>query len=158
MTAEVVEGRLASTPAAAARLEQVPAPPRPARLRFALRRVDPLSVFKVLAGFSLVGVPVAVLALAGLWFLATRAGVVAGLDGFLGDLFQVEDFRIEGTRLLFVAALAGYVLALVITVVAVAAAAVYNAAARLSGGVSIKLVEETATPPEAVEPADEARP
>ena len=156
MTAEVVEGTLASTPAAPARLE--PAPPRPARLRFALRRVDPWSVFKVLAGFSLVGVPVAVLALAGLWFLASRAGVVTGVEGFLGDLFQVEDFHIEGTRLLFVAALAGYVLALAISVVAAAAAAVYNAAARLSGGVSVKLVEETATPPEAVEPVNEARP
>lgn len=168
MNAEVARDSLALTTGAASRpLPASPEGPEPsgdtqhprARRRasraWTVRGISPWSVLKFSAVFSLLVVPLALAAAAGLWLVASSAGMIAGLEDFLGELLAVRDFRLEPVRLLGLGALVAYGLALVATLVALAAVVLYNTAARLGAGVQVRLVEPEAEKAEPIRPAGE---
>ncbi|HUF83131.1 MAG TPA: DUF3566 domain-containing protein [Acidimicrobiia bacterium] len=119
------------------------------------RRVQDLkltSVARVSACFYLCGLVVAMVAAVVLWMVASVVGVVAELESFIDDL-GFEGFQFLSGTLLWAGLLIGLAVTVILTVLTVVAAALYNLFADLVGGLEITLApvvvdEPPATPVE----------
>ncbi len=107
-----------------------------------VRSVDLWSVLKVAICFYLCALIVTLLAGIMLWWIASAAGVIDGVQNFIADLVSNKDFRFLSWEVLRGATLIGLVLVCILTVLTVLAAAFYNLFAELLGGVEVTVVEQ----------------
>ena len=111
--------------------------PKARRTRRVIRKIDAWTVlrFSLLFYLSLA----AVLLVAGtlLWRAAAGAGVVGGIEKFLGEALTLENFRFSPGQILRAAVPAGLVLALIGTGLNVLMALLYNLISDLVGGVEV---------------------
>ncbi len=124
------------------RKRSTPAVPRVER-RFTqvIRHVDLWSVLKVSICFYLCGLVVTIGAGAVLWLIASAAGAVENVEGFITDLGW-PDFEFLSWRILKASVLLGLVFVALATIVTVLAAAFYNLFSELVGGIEVTLAEE----------------
>jgi hypothetical protein len=138
-------------------LESVPAPATPPRKKRraatprqvyerryvqTIRSVDLWSVLKVAICFYMCALIVLLSAGVMLWWIASAAGFVNGVQNFIGELVNNKDFRFLSWEVLRGATLIGLVVVCVLTVLTVLAAAFYNLFSELLGGVEVTVVEQ----------------
>lgn len=110
------------------------------RGRLAIRKFDPVSVFRFSMVFYFCTMLVMLLA-AGLIYMALRAvGVVANIEQLVAELIR-SDFQIAGFRLFIISFVAGSIWTVVASIVTTFAAFLYNLIADVVGGVEMIVVE-----------------
>jgi hypothetical protein len=107
-----------------------------------IRSVDLWSVLKVSICFYMCALIVALVAGTFLWWIASAAGFIGGMEDFVGDLVENDNFRFLSWEVLRAATLIGLVLVCIATVLTVLAAAFYNMFSELLGGVEVTVVEQ----------------
>ncbi len=106
-----------------------------------VRVVDPWSVLKVAICYYFAGLIVLLGSGMVLWWIASTAGVIGNIEGFIGELVDKKDFRLLSWQALRAATLIGLVVVCILTVLTVLAVAFYNLFAELLGGVEVTVVE-----------------
>ena len=106
-------------------------------------RVDLWSTFKVSLCFHTGAMLLSVVALIVMFFVASQVGIVSNIEKFLGTVVEVKDFSFLSFEVLQGVLLIGFVLVVLMTVLSVIAAALYNVFAEAVGGIEIYVVEET---------------
>lgn len=110
------------------------------RGRLAIRKLDPISVFRFSMVFYFCTMLVMLLA-AGFIYAALRAvGVVTNLEQLVGELIR-SDFKIAGFRLFLLSFVAGSIWTVIASIVTTFAAFLYNLIADVVGGVEMIVVE-----------------
>lgn len=110
------------------------------RGRLAIRKLDPISVWRFSLIFYFCTMLVMLLA-GGLIYTALRAvGVVANIEQLVAELIR-SDFKIAGFRMFFLGLIAGSIWAAIMSVVTTFAAFLYNLIADVVGGVEMIVVE-----------------
>ena len=84
-----------------------------------------------------------IIALIVMFFVASQVGIVSNIEKFLGTVVEVKDFSFLSFEVLQGVLLIGFVLVVLMTVLSVIAAALYNVFAEAVGGIEIYVVEET---------------
>jgi len=107
-----------------------------------VRSVDLWSVLKVAICFYLCALIVMLVAGVMLWWLASATGVIAGMEDFVGEMVDNEEFRFLSWEVLRAATLIGLVFVCILTVMTVMAAAFYNLFSELLGGVEVTVIEQ----------------
>ena len=104
-----------------------------------LRRINPLSAFRVALVMSLVGLVAWLLAVVLLYFGMDLAGIWDSVNGVMQDVGGAQTVTFG---LIFgISALIGVVLAVLMTIIAPVLALIYNGVADLLGGVEVSLGE-----------------
>lgn len=106
-------------------------------------RIDLWSTFKVSLCFHTGAMLLSVIALIVMFFVASQVGIVSNIEKFLGTVVEVKDFSFLSFEVLQGVLLIGFVLVVLMTVLSVIAAALYNVFAEAVGGIEIYVVEET---------------
>ncbi len=106
---------------------------------FTLKRIRPLSAFRVGLAYSLVGLAAWLLAITVVWFVLDAAGVVEQVNSLIFDVGG--DVTVSFGMVLSVSILVGAIVAVLITILAPLLALIYNAIADLFGGLVLKLVD-----------------
>ena len=115
--------------------------PRVRRVTRVVRHVDPWSVFKVAAVFSLVAYAIALVAGVLLWNVAYSTGTIDNIErGMESTGWSV--FELEGGEVFHNAWIGGLFLAVGLTGVAVLVATLFNLITDLVGGVRFTVLEE----------------
>lgn len=112
-----------------------------------IRHVELWSLLKVALLFYvcmlLVGAVVGVL----VWSVLQRSGAVASTEGFIEQVFLLDNFRFEGTIMFRLGILAGLIGVLVLSLVTVLGGLLFNLISDLTGGIRVSVVElESARP------------
>ncbi len=115
--------------------------PRVRKVTRVVRHVDPWTVFKVAAIFSLVVYGVLLTAGVLLWNVANTTGTVDNLERFF-ESFGWEQFEFNGGQIYHAAWIAGLFGALALTGFAVLGATLFNLITDLVGGVRFTVLEE----------------
>ena len=119
--------------------------PQGRRVRRVVRKIDTWSVLKVSALFFLTFTLVLVLAGVLLWSMASMAGAVKSVEGFM-QAIGFEDFRFVGLQLLRAFTAAGLVIVVLGTGFSVLMAVVYNLISDIVGGIELTVLEEDTRP------------
>lgn len=106
-------------------------------------RIDLWSTFKVSLCFHTGAMLLSIIALIVMFFVASQVGIVSNIEKFLGTVVEVKDFSFLSFEVLQGVLLIGFVLVVLMTVLSVIAAALYNVFAEAVGGIEIYVVEET---------------
>jgi len=115
--------------------------PRVRRVTRVVRHVDPWSVFKVAAVFSLVAYAIALVAGVLLWNVAYSTGTIDNIErGMESTGWSV--FELEGGEIFHNSWIGGLFLAVGLTGVAVLVATLFNLITDLVGGVRFTVLEE----------------
>ncbi len=110
-----------------------------------VRHVDLWSVMKVSLLFYLCMLVVFTVSGSLIWTLLQRRGAVSSVEGFIEQIFLVENFHFEGAYMFRIGVLLGLVGVLVLTLLTVLAGLLFNLISDLTGGVRVSVVElETA--------------
>jgi len=115
--------------------------PRARKVTRVLRHVDPWSVFKVAAVFSVVIYGVVLTAGVLLWNVAYSTGTVDNIEQFF-ESFGWSDFEFEGGAIFHNAWIGGLFVAVAFTGFAVLGATLFNLITDLVGGVRMTVLEE----------------
>ena len=110
-----------------------------ARQDVTLKRISPLSAFRVGLAFALVGLVAWLLAVSLLWLVMDNVGIIAQVNSLVMDVGG--DFTVTFGVALSLAALFGAVMALLVTIVAPLLAVIYNAVVDLFGGLVFRLTD-----------------
>jgi hypothetical protein len=80
---------------------------------------------------------------AGLWELGRRAGAIDGLENLIEDLgvYAKDSFHFQGEKIFKISAVVGPILVVLGSFVTVLGVAVFNVAARLTGGLAVTVSE-----------------
>ncbi len=112
-----------------------------------VRHVSPWSVFKVSALLYATMYVVVMLAGIGLWTIAANRGLIGSVESFMDELLAEEDFRVDGTQVLRLAATVGFVGVATASALTVLFSIIFNLISDVTGGVRLSVVElETARP------------
>lgn len=106
-------------------------------------RIDLWSTFKVSLCFHTGAMLLSVVGLIVMFFVASQVGIVSNIEKFLGTVVEVKDFSFLSFEVLQGVLLIGFVFVVLMTVLTVVAAALYNVFAEAVGGIEIYVVEET---------------
>lgn len=110
------------------------------RGRLAIRKIDPISVFRFSIVFQFCGMLIGLLAF-GLIFLALSAiGTIDNLENLIGDTITSE-FSINGGKIVFYGFIIGCVWTVASSVVMTFGSFLYNLIADVVGGVELIVVE-----------------
>lgn len=125
---------------------------RPERRLVVLRRIDLWSALKVSLGLYLSVFLVFLLGAVALWFGARSAGLIDNVENLVEDLgFAREDsYSLQGPEILKMTAVIGPILVVLGALATVAGVAVFNAMARLFGGVELTVSDGDHTHPPAM--------
>ena len=115
--------------------------PRVRRVTRVLRHVDPWSVFKVAAVFSMVVYGVVLTAGVLLWNVAYSTGTIDNVEQFF-ESFGWSSFEFDGGEIYHNAWIGGLFVAVAMTGFAVLAATMFNLVTDLVGGVRMSVLEE----------------
>ncbi|HJG44454.1 DUF3566 domain-containing protein [Corynebacterium phoceense] len=110
-----------------------------ARRDVTLKRIAPLSAFRVGLAFSLIGLVAWLLALCLVWFGMDMAGVWDSLNSLIGDVGG--GITITFGMVLSIGALFGAIMAVLMTILAPLLAVMYNAVVDLFGGFVLRLTD-----------------
>jgi hypothetical protein len=141
---ELAEPTLRAEPAADLDVERERRPVaevrRLRRGRLAIRKIDPVSVFRFSIVFQFCTMLIGLLAV-GLIYAALRAvGALGEFEKFIGESLD-SDFAIHGGRMLFLGFIIGCVWTIASTVVMTFGAFLYNLIADVVGGIELIVVE-----------------
>jgi hypothetical protein len=115
---------------------------RARKVRRVIRHVDPWSVLKLSLLFYLCLFLVVMVAGVLLWSLASSAGTIGDVEGFIKDLGAFDTFTFEGPQIFRACALGGLILVLVGTGLNVLIAVLFNLISDLVGGIRVTVIEE----------------
>ena len=107
-----------------------------------VRHVEVWSVAKLAAIFAACAYLVGMISGYLLWQAADRVGTIEGIEGFIESSAAYESFDILGGVVFRVAAVTGFVLALVSFAIAVLGALLFNLISDLTGGVRMTVIDE----------------
>ena len=107
-----------------------------------VRHVDVWSVAKVAAIFAACAYVMGLVSGFLLWQAADRVGTIEGIEGFIESSAAYDSFQILGGVVFRVAAVTGFVLALVLVAVVVLGALLFNLISDLTGGVRMTVIDE----------------
>jgi hypothetical protein len=112
---------------------------RPGRRTVVLRRIDLWSALKVSLALYLTMFAVTLAAAVLLWFGARSAGLIGNIETLIEDLGFADNgtFQLKGPEILKMTAVIGPIAVVLGSLATVAAVAVFNAMARLFGGVEV---------------------
>ncbi len=110
-----------------------------ARRDVTLKRVAPLSAFRVGLAFALVGLVAWLLAVCLVWFALDQVGIVTQVNSLMRDVGG--NFELNFGIVLSVSALLGAVMAILMTILCPLLAAIYNAMVDLFGGFVLRLTD-----------------
>jgi hypothetical protein len=124
--------------------------PRVRRVTRVVRHVDPWSVFKVAAAFSIVAYAIALVAGVLLWNVAYATGTIDNIERGM-ESTGWEVFELDGGEIFHNAWIGGLFAAVALTGLAVLTATLFNLITDLVGGIRLtvleeEVVEKTATP------------
>jgi hypothetical protein len=112
-----------------------------------VRHVDLWSLLKVALLFYVCLLLIGVVAGVLLWTALQRSGAVSSVEGFMEEIFLLENFHFAGPEIFRIGVLGGLVAVLVLTLLTVLAGLMFNLISDLTGGVRLSVVElETARP------------
>ena len=112
-----------------------------------IRHVELWSLLKVALLFYVCMLLVGAVAGVLVWSVLQRSGAVASVEGFIEQVFLLDDFRFEGTTMFRLGILAGLVGVLVLSLVTVLGGLLFNLISDLTGGIRVSVVElESARP------------
>jgi len=112
------------------------------RSRRIVRRVDTWTVAKVSMMFYLCALLVIVIAGIILWNLASAFGIIHSIDRSIRSLFAYQSFTLHAGAVLEYTVAAGFLLAIVGTIINTLAATVYNLISDVIGGVQVVVVAD----------------
>jgi hypothetical protein len=115
--------------------------PRVRRVTRVVRHVDPWSVFKVAAGFSIVAYAIALIAGVLLWNVAYATGTIDNIERGM-ESTGWEVFELDGGEIFHNAWIGGLFGAVALTGFAVLAATLFNLITDLVGGIRLTVLEE----------------
>ena len=107
-----------------------------------VRHIEVWSVAKLAAIFAACAYLVGMISGYLLWQAADRVGTIEGIEGFIESSAAYESFDILGGVVFRVAAVTGFVLALVSLAVAVLGALLFNLISDLTGGIRMTVIDE----------------
>lgn len=112
-----------------------------------VRHIDLWSLLKVVLLFYVCLLMVGAVAGALVWRVLTRAGTIGSIEGFVEQIFVLEDFRFDGGQIFRIGLLGGLVGVLVLSLLTVLAGMLFNLISDLTGGIRLSVVElESARP------------
>lgn len=106
-----------------------------------VRHIDLWSLLKVSLLFYVCMLLVGVVAAVLVWSALQRSGAVGSVEGFVEEIFLLENFRFEGTEMFRIAVLGGMVGVLVATLLTVLGGLLFNLISDLTGGVRVSVVQ-----------------
>lgn len=117
------------------------------KVRRLIRHIDPWSVLKlaILVGFALWGI--LLIAAFIMWTVATNAGTVESIEGFVNSSLSLEGWQLDGEFLfrqfaiISLIASMGFALALIVVVL------IFNLISDLIGGIWVSVIEEETARP-----------
>ena len=110
-----------------------------ARRDVTLKRIVPLSAFRVGLAFDLVGLVAWLLAVCLLWFALDAAGIVAQVNSLIMDVGG--ELSVTFGMALAISALFGAIMAILVTILCPLLAVIYNAVVDLFGGLVLRLTD-----------------
>ncbi|QPK79178.1 DUF3566 domain-containing protein [Corynebacterium lizhenjunii] len=110
-----------------------------ARRDVMVKRIAPLSAFRVGLAFSVLGLVAWLLALCLLWFGMDQAGIWDSVNALISDVGG--GLTITFGLVLAVGALVGAIMAVLLTILAPLLAVIYNSVVDLFGGVVLRLTD-----------------
>lgn len=111
------------------------------------RRLDPWSVLKLSFIFYLCVYVVGMVAGVLLWNLASGAGVVENVEGFIEEIGAFETFRFEPDLLLQGTAIGGAILVVLATGLTALGSVLFNLISDLVGGIRVTMLDEDSAVP-----------
>ena len=112
-----------------------------------VRHIELYSLLKVSLLFYTCMLIVGVIAGVLLWSMLHKSGAVSSVEGFVGEIFLLENFHLEGRQIFRIGVLAGMVGVLVLTMVTLVGGLLFNLISDLTGGIRVSVVElESARP------------
>ena len=112
-----------------------------------IRHVELWSLLKVALLFYVCMLLVGAVAGVLVWSVLQRNGAVASTEGFIEQVFLLDNFRFEGTIMFRLGILAGLIGVLVLSLVTVLGGLLFNLISDLTGGIRVSVVElESARP------------
>ena len=118
-----------------------PRGPRVRRVSRVIREIDPWSAFRVGIVFHGVLYLMALIALVLLWSVASATGTIDNIERFL-ESFGWESFQFNGVQLFFNTMFLGLFVVVLLTVIWVLCATVFNLITDLVGGIRVSVLEE----------------
>ncbi|MEY2778999.1 MAG: hypothetical protein RL623_179 [Actinomycetota bacterium] len=115
--------------------------PRVRRVTRVIREIDPWSAFKVGLAFHLVVYFTVIIASVLLWSVASATGTIDNIERFLMS-FGWESFQFHGWQLLLNEILLGLLAVVLLTIVWVLGATMFNLITDLVGGIRVSVLEE----------------
>ena len=131
--------------ASAARSARPSASSRARKVRRIIRHVDPWSVLKVSLIFYFCLYVAVMVAGVVLWKLASSAGTIGDIEGFVRDLGAYESWEFRGGLIFQASALGGLVLVVAGSGLNVLVAVLFNLISDLVGGIRLTVIEEETT-------------
>ncbi len=116
--------------------------PRVRKVNRIVRRVDAWSVFKIALVFWAVTLVIFLVAGLLLWNLAESTGTLTNIEGFIKELFGLEAFEFDGSKVFRASWMIGAVLVVAMTAMTVTMAVLFNLISDLFGGVRVTVLEE----------------
>ena len=112
-----------------------------------VRHIELYSLLKVALFFYTCMLIVGVIAGVLLWAMLQKSGAVNSIEGFVGQIFLLENFHLEGRQIFRIGVLGGMVGVLVLTLLTVVGGLLFNLISDLTGGIRVSVVElESARP------------
>lgn len=108
-----------------------------ARRDVTLKRIAPLSAFRVGLAFALVGLVAWLLAVCIIWFALDQVGIVGQLNSLIMDVGG--NLSVTFGMALSLCALIGIIMAVLVTILCPLLAVIYNAVVDLFGGLVLRL-------------------
>ena len=112
-----------------------------------VRHVDLWSLLKVALLFHTCLLLVGVVAGMVIWWVLQRSGVLTSVEGFIEQIFLLEQFRFDGRTVFRFGVLGGFLTVVALSLVTVLGGLLFNLISDLTGGIRVSVVElETARP------------
>lgn len=117
------------------------------KVRRLIRHVDPWSVLKlaIVVGFALWGI--LLIASFIMWTVATNAGTVESIEGFVNSSLSLEGWQLDGEFLFRQFAIVSLLLSLGFALALVVVVLIFNLISDLIGGIWVSVIEEETARP-----------
>ena len=125
---------------------------RARKVKRIVRHVDPWSVLKLSLLFYACLFVVFMVAGTLLWNLASAAGTISSIEGFIKDIGAFKTFSFSGPTIFRASFLAGLILVIAGSALNVLLVVLFNLISDLVGGIRITVIEEETARPIAAEP------
>jgi hypothetical protein len=126
----------------AAAQDDNPPPVQVRRVRRVVRRVDTWSVFRFSLMLYLCALVVGMVALVGMWVVASVSGAIPSIENFITQLFALKKFTFKPVQMLLASLAIGIIGVFVATMLTVMTSVLFNLISDVVGGVEVTVLEE----------------